>query len=351
MKNKPLVILNVPRNKKIIETVCRKLKPFCDDKEIKDIVADLYDTHYLFLCISKNYVNEGISKGNIDFYLTEQKKGNPTRLIEYKDFIKEFAMKEDKEYIDSLKERVIVKRVPINKRSIEKVIDIFKLKRIDYLLRNIYKISNYGLIDILIKTNNDWNYSDAPIYFTKENYPDYTFINFNELTENKTKENIKMKQVVLEIPNQNFEVSYKWLKEQKCCESAIDWFVNRFGNKASYDDVLKAARVDRTDSKWLEDRKHLFIKNDDYEYVHIDNVKQEKLYILKYNNKFYKACREGNHYFFSDMNETCNGFSSEKSLKADIKSHLLVSDNRKFYEFDSFDDFVFWYVKEKKLSV
>jgi hypothetical protein len=163
----------------------------------------------------------------------------------------------------------------------------------------------------------------------------------------ESNEDIKMKQVVLEIPNQNLEVTYNWLKEQKCCEPALDWFVNKFGNKASYDDVLEAAKKERSDSSWLVDSKKYLIKKDENcKYVRANNVNTEKLYILKYKENFYKACYNSGRYFFSDMKKTCNGFDFGNSLQIIIQ-YQLGAINKKIYEFDNFDDFVNAYRAKK----
>lgn len=173
----------------------------------------------------------------------------------------------------------------------------------------------------------------------------YVQCDFFEPKENNNKgENIKMKQVVLEIPNQNPEVTYKWLKEQKACESAIDWFVEKFGNKAKYDDVLELAKKERSDSDWLVSHKNLLVKKEDnIEYVHIDNINSNKIYMAKdLNNNINELVYNTGDYKYRWVNIINKVMTSLIFLNLERAIENMINNENIIYEFDTFKEVVKW---------
>jgi len=189
--------------------------------------------------------------------------------------------------------------------------------------------------------------------FSRNNYylNGYTYIDYNDFL-NLFKESIKMKQVVFELPNQKLEVTYKWLKEQKCCESAIDWFVEKFGNKADYDTVLEAAKKERNDWSWLVDsKKYLTNKDGNCEYVYINDIKVNKIYVSSDGN--WKLHRNINdQWSFIQLNSSnCHAVGCSDTAKEAVEQFMIFMNHvENVYEFDTFNDFVKWYIQDKKIK-
>lgn len=182
--------------------------------------------------------------------------------------------------------------------------------------------------------------------------------NCNNYSKHKKQEEIKMRKVVKEIPNQEMIVTYDWLKEQKACQDGLDWFVNTFGNKEKYEKIMECFNnapqnckiynntklvFDKTWRYWLEQRKHLLQNKDDVEYVTIDKVDiLNKTYIFKENNEYYLLIysQTFNYTELIDLNN-----HRVRLECGHITTFFTMKD---IYEFDSFDDFIKWYQQNKK---
>lgn len=172
--------------------------------------------------------------------------------------------------------------------------------------------------------------------------------NCNNYSKHKKQEEIKMRKVVKEIPNQEMIVTYNWLKEQKACQNAIDAFVNEFGNKAEYAMVLKKLSEKKLVdwNNWIVGKYSLLQNKDDVEYVTIDKIDWFNKYYFFINNKYTEKI-----YLMYKKNYNIIAMFSlnirEKENYEDSSLDNLFSIGN-IFEFDSFDDFVTWYRQNKK---
>jgi hypothetical protein len=104
------------------------------------------------------------------------------------------------------------------------------------------------------------------------------------------------------------------------------------------------SEVDPDWIKWLEFRKHCIFQNKyNEEYVTIDKMDFfNKFYILNHSDQYYKV--------MENQNKTIKiiGLNRNHVSIYENFDYFYNSNSNHIYEFNSFDDFVSWYMENKK---
>lgn len=111
------------------------------------------------------------------------------------------------------------------------------------------------------------------------------------------KEKIKMKQIVLELPEDNPVITYRWLVKNNACKNGLLWFVETFGKETTWEEYkkhfkhnLKAVDAktletvfDTSWKEWVEDRLDFNRElNDNYIlYDPLFLTSSENIYVVK----------------------------------------------------------------------
>lgn len=174
-------------------------------------------------------------------------------------------------------------------------------------------------------------------------------------------EKLKMKRVVLEMPNTNPEITYKWLEQEGACKNGKIWFVETFGNKTDWKTFEKyfEEKIKKNHCKIFKDGEEIFsvdwlywvegkLKFDyeNIEYVSISNISTDKFYFFysKSNNHIHQLFEINGQYFWVSISRTLRTpiipYKSYVSFRDAIIP--MLKDNNVVYEFNIWKDALVW---------
>jgi hypothetical protein len=174
---------------------------------------------------------------------------------------------------------------------------------------------------------------------TKIHYKD--FLNTKE-------EDLKMKQVILEVPGKEVYIDVQWFKDNKDCGEGEKYFINRYGKDAKikwnthYHDLKQENNT--AGLKFMNDHRPQQPEGD---YVHINDVNKDKIYIYVGEDKLFKLQRTiDNKWSFCSLDDS---FLLADGRSNGMKEEIIkaVSSHKKIYEFKTFNAFTKAYQEGK----
>jgi hypothetical protein len=168
------------------------------------------------------------------------------------------------------------------------------------------------------------------------NYPKW-----QPIPKEEQQEEVKMKQVVLEVPSKEVYIDVKWLRDNGDCGAGEKYFINRYGKDAKikwnthYYDLKQENNT--AGLKFMDDHRPQQPEGD---YVHIDYVDKNKIYIVVGENKLFKLQRTSNDTwaFCSLDDSSCLADGWCSNMKGKIEETIRINSG-KVYEFKIFNDF------------
>ena len=196
-------------------------------------------------------------------------------------------------------------------------------------------------------------YVDDTLTHCKNSYKNehenkYKFIYYKDFLNIKEEE-VKMKQVVLEVPNKETYIDLQWFKNNGDCGAGEKYFINRYGKDAKikwnahYYDLKQENNTEGL--KFMDNHRP---EQPESDYAHIGNVNKDNYYILKIGHCLHKIAKLENKLTWSriDENDECYPLANP-TIKGLIEDTLNYSENNKIYEFDTFGDFIKAYQEGK----